>query len=299
MPPTRQPATLGKMPRITRRQFLAGSIATAAAITLYADEFGRHELSVTNPTFYLRNLPPAFHGFRIVQFSDIHLEEFTEEYFLNRVIARVNALDADLVLVTGDFCSRGPMSLSVSLAAAARCAQLLTALTCPVRYGVLGNHDVAVGARDVRSHLEANGLPILINQHVRIERDNQHFYLSGVNSMSAASPNLTTAVPDAPDAPVLLMAHEPDYADHVANHPKGSLVDLIFSGHTHGGQIRIPGLRPLALPPFGRRYPEGHYLVGSSQLYVNRGIGTVGLPLRLNCPPEITVATLQPMPTDV
>ena len=284
------------MPRVTRRQFFTGSIATAAALALYADDVGRHEISLTYPVFYLRNLPPAFHGFRIVQFSDIHLEEFTEDSFLNRVIAKVNALAADVVLVTGDYCSRGPMSLSISLSAAARCAQLLSALTCPVRYGILGNHDAIVGPRVIRSHLEANGLPVLRNRYVRLERDNQHIYLGGVDSMSSGTINLSTAVPDSPDAPVLLMAHEPDYADHVANHPKGSLVDLIFSGHSHGGQIRIPGLRPLALPPYGRRYPEGHYRVGSSQLYVNRGVGTVGLPLRLNCPPEITVATLQPAP---
>ena len=93
------------------------------------------------------------------------------------------------------------------------------------------------------------------------------------------------------------MAHEPDFADHVAMHPKGRFVDLILAGHSHGGQIRIPGLPPLALPTYARIYPEGHYLVGNSQLYVNRGIGTVGLPLRLNCPPEITVATLQPIPS--
>ncbi len=282
------------MPRITRRHFLTGSVYAAAATGLYADEVGRHEISVTYPTFFIRNLPPAFHGFRIVQFSDIHLEEFTEDYYLNRVIQKVNSLAADLVLVTGDFCSRGPMAFSVSLAAAARCAQLLAALTCPQRFGVLGNHDVLVGARTIRGYLEANDLPILVNRYVRIERDNQHFFLAGVDSMSSSAIDLTTATPDNADAPVLLMAHEPDFADHVASHPRGRSVDLIFSGHSHGGQIRIPGLRPLALPPHGRLYPEGHYLVGTSQLYTNRGIGTVGLPLRLNCPPEITVATLQP-----
>ena len=284
------------MRQITRRRFLTGTAATLAALALYGDEVSRHELETTHRTFFLRNLPPAFHGFRIVQFSDIHLEEFTEDFFLRRVIDRVNALAPDLVLVTGDFCSRGPMPLSVSLAAAARCAQLLATLTCPQRFGVLGNHDVQVDPRVIRGHMEDNGLPLLVNQHVRIERQGQHFFLGGIDDFSAGYPNLSLAVPATPDAPVLLMAHEPDYADHVATHPRGPLVDLIFSGHSHGGQIRIPGIRPLALPRFGRIYPEGHYLVGNSQLYVNRGIGTVGLPIRLNCPPEITVATLQPTP---
>ncbi len=91
------------------------------------------------------------------------------------------------------------------------------------------------------------------------------------------------------------MSHEPDYADDVAAHPRGPLVDLILSGHSHGGQIRLPIAGPLILPPLGRIYPEGHYhLPKNIQLYVNRGIGTVGLPFRLNCPPEITILTLQP-----
>jgi predicted MPP superfamily phosphohydrolase len=89
------------------------------------------------------------------------------------------------------------------------------------------------------------------------------------------------------------MAHEPDYADTVMAHPRGHLVDLMLSGHSHGGQIRLPFLGPLILPPLGEKYPEGHYRFNRMQLYVNRGIGTVGLPFRLNCPPEITVITLQ------
>ena len=102
------------------------------------------------------------------------------------------------------------------------------------------------------------------------------------------------SIPAKPDGPVLLMAHEPDYADDVVAHPRGPLVDLMLAGHSHGGQIRLPWVGPLVLPPMGVKYPEGHYRFNQMQLYVNRGIGTVGLPFRLNCPPEITVITLQP-----
>ena len=143
--------------------------------------------------------------------------------------------------------------------------------------------------------MEANGLPLLVNESVRIERDNQHLILAGLDDVAWGKPNLSQAVPENPDAPVLLMVHEPDYVTRMMMHPRGKLVDLVLSGHTHGGQIRFPGLPPLALPPMGKLYPEGHYFVGQTQLYVNRGIGTVGLPLRFNCPPEITVATLQPV----
>ena len=282
------------MPTITRRAFTTGLAASAAGLALYANGFARHLIEHTRRTFYLRNLPPAFDGFRIVQFSDIHLEEYSEEFFLRDVIAKVNALHADLVLVTGDFISRGPLPVDVPLAASARCAALLSTLTCPQRFGVLGNHDAAVGPHVIRAHLEASGLPILVNQHVRIERGNQHIVLGGIDDFSEGIPNLSLAVPEKPEGPVILMAHEPDYAIKVLTHPRGPLVDLMLSGHTHGGQVRIPGLRPLFLPPLGRRYTEGAYLLRDLQLYVNRGIGTVGVPFRLNCAPEITEITLRP-----
>lgn len=287
----------------SRRNFLAGPfavglfVATTAPLALYSNEVGRHELEITHRDFPIPNLPPAFEGFRIVQISDLHLEEYTEDFFLRHVIHQVNSLNADVVLVTGDFISRGPLGFAVALSAAGRCAALLGTLTCPERYGVLGNHDAIVNPGAVRAHMENNGLPLLVNQNVRIERANQSIVLAGIDDFSHGRPNLSEAIPENPDAPVILMAHEPDFANRVATHERGQHVDLILSGHTHGGQIRIPGFRPLALPPLGRLYPEGHYIVGNSHLYVNRGIGTVGLPFRLNCPAEITVATLRSIPS--
>lgn len=278
---------------LSRRRLLLGSIALPPVLALYATGISRHEIDITQRIFMIRDLPTAFDGFRIVQFSDIHLEEYTEEFFLRRVLHEVNALKPDLLLITGDFVTRTGGPLGPSLEAASRCAAMLGSLTCPQRFGVLGNHDANVGSRLVRAHLADYGLPLLVNEHVQIERDNQHIYLCGLDDYDFGAPNLSLALPQQPDAPVLLMVHEPDYADTIVTHPRGHLVDLIFSGHTHGGQVRLPFLPPLSLPPNGRRYVEGHYLIGSTQLYVNRGIGTVGLPIRFNCPPEITVATLR------
>ena len=278
---------------ITRRRFLTTSAAAVAGVTLYSNDIARHELEITYPTFSIRNLPSAFEGFRIAQISDLHLEEYTEDYFLRRVVDHVNALAPDMVLVTGDFISRGPLSNTVTFAAAGRCAELLANLKCPSRFGILGNHDAAVGSRIIRDHMETNGLPLLVNQRTRIERGGQHIYLAGLDDVAFGRPNIGLALPPSPDAPVLLMVHEPDYADIIVRHLKDRQVDYILSGHTHGGQIRIPGMRPLALPALGKLYAHGHYQVGASQLYVNRGIGTVGIPLRLNCPPEITIATLR------
>jgi predicted MPP superfamily phosphohydrolase len=280
---------------LTRRNFIAGALAAPGLVALYSNEVSRHEIDIAHRTFFLRNLPPAFDGFRIVQFSDIHLEQYTEDFFLRDVVARVNALAPDLLLITGDFISRGPMAVDLSYSGAARCAEILSTLTCPQRFGILGNHDAIVGSRIIRDHMENNGLPLLVNQHVRIERSGQHIFLAGLDDVSFGNPNLSLAVPEKPDAPVILMVHEPDFALHILEHRRAPLIDLILSGHTHGGQVRIPGLRPMALPPFGKIFPEGRYVLDNMQLYVNRGIGTVGVPFRLNCPPEITVATLKPV----
>ncbi len=293
MPAIQAPPQRPAQAVLTRRNFLFGAASAAAGLAVYSNDIARHEVSVTHPVFAIPRLPPAFEGFRYAQISDLHLEEYTEDYFLRRIVRHVNQMKPDMVLVTGDFVSRGPFSLAISYAAVGRCAELLRELQCPVRYGVLGNHDWMVGSRIVRDHMESNGLPLLVNQFVRIERGGQYLYLGGLDDISFGKPDLNLAVPARPDAPVILLAHEPDYADTIATHPRGPNVDLILSGHTHGGQIRLPGIRPLALPPHGQLYPEGHYLVGSSQLYVNRGIGTVGIPFRLNCPPEITLATLR------
>ena len=280
---------------LTRRAFLAASILTPTAILLYSNVHGRHELEITHRTFFLANLPPAFEGFRIVQISDIHLDEYTEAGFLERVLRHVNALAPDLVLLTGDFVSKGPRHHSVAIRAAGQCGELLRAIACPLRYAILGNHDVDVDGPAVADHLRTTGTPVLINQYVPIERAGQRIWIAGLDDAAKGHPDLSVAIPTKPDGPVILMAHEPDYADTIAAHPRGRSVNLVLSGHSHGGQVRLPFLLPLMLPPMGKIYYEGLYRLDRMQLYVNRGIGTVGVPFRFNCPPEITVATLKPV----
>ncbi|WP_158945275.1 metallophosphoesterase [Granulicella sp. S190] len=278
--------------RFTRRNFLIGTGTTAAAFALYAGEIARHEIGIVQRPIDIANLPAAFHGYRIVQLSDIHLDEYTEPFFFERVIEKVNTLAADLVLLTGDFITHGSLTFFNGKHAVHRCAEIISTLTAPLRYGILGNHDVAVSAPMVIQALSSRGTPLLVNQHLPIERNGARLWLCGVDDPGTSAPDLNLAIPTAPDGPVILMAHEPDYADTVVAHPRGPLVDLMLSGHSHGGQVRLPFLGPLILPPLGERYPEGHYRFNRMQLYVNRGLGTVGLPFRLNCPPEITVITL-------
>ena len=278
---------------LTRRKFLIGSGVLAASFTLYAGEVARHEVDIVQRTIPLKELPAAFEGHRIVQLSDIHLDEFTEPYFLEHIVRRVNDLAPDLILLTGDFITLGSLTFLASRHAAHRCAEILSKLVCPARFAVLGNHDVGVSAPMVIEALHARGIPVLVNQNVSLDRAGDRLWISGVADPGTSHPNLNQAIPPNPGGPVILMAHEPDYADMVLQHPMGASVSLMLSGHSHGGQIRLPFAGPLILPPLGKKYVEGHFGFGSMQLYVNRGLGTVGLPFRLNCPPEITVLTLK------
>ena len=278
---------------LTRRAFLLGSGA-AAGMALYAGEIARHELDIVQRPIAIRNLPASFAGLRIVQISDLHLDEFTEPFFLERVIRHVNQLAADVVLITGDFVTLGDSTFFDATHSIHRCAEMVSTITCPLRYAILGNHDVGVGAAQVVRALHDNGIPVLVNQFLPIERGSDRIWLCGVDDPATSRPDLDLAIPSHPDGPVILMAHEPDYAKNVMGHPRAGLIDLMLSGHSHGGQVRLPFGGPLILPPFGRIYPEGYYRLNQMQLYVNRGIGTVGVPFRLNCPAEITVITLNP-----
>ena len=278
--------------RLTRRTFLRGSAAAAAGLALYSGEIARHEISVLTHTVAIDNLPGAFHNFRIAQISDIHFDEFTEPFFVRRVVERVNSLAPDLVLLTGDYVSNSPLPRRFAEQAMHRCADILRDLSCPQRFAVLGNHDDILGVPTIRPILASISIPLLVNQHIPIERGGQRLWLGGLADPVTGAPDLDLAIPRQPDGPVLLMFHAPDYADDVLAHPRGRLVDVMLTGHSHGGQVRLPFLGPIILPDGGRKYVMGLYRFNRLQLYVNRGIGSVGIPFRLNCPPEITLFTL-------
>jgi predicted MPP superfamily phosphohydrolase len=290
------PSSDSKPHSITRRSFLAGGAAAGLGVAAYAGTHARHEFEITHRTFALHDLPDAFVGMRIVQMSDIHLEEYTEARFLEKMVAQVNALNPEIVLITGDFVSRGPLPESVAWRAAGLCAEILSTLQAPQRFAILGNHDVAVGASHVIRPLEANHIPVLVDSYVELTRGaygkEDRLWLCGTDDAGTRHPDLFATVPAYAKAPVILMCHEPDYADHVVKHPRFPLIDLMLSGHTHGGQVRLPLIGPLILPPMGVRYVEGLFHLSHMQLFVNRGIGTVGLPFRLNCPAELTHITL-------
>jgi uncharacterized protein len=291
--PSAQPASFGKT-AFTRRNFLWLAAGSAAGMAFYAGEISRHELEIVYRTITIPRLPDPFAGLKIVQISDFHFHEYTEAAFVEAVVRRVNEATPDLVVMTGDFVSSKPLPRHFGVRMSYHCAELLSRIECPLRYAILGNHDVLVGAHAVTDALQTHGIPVLTNTSVPLERDGRRLWLAGMQDALLQRPDLLTALPAGrnPDRePLILLAHEPDFADRAV----GQRIDLVLSGHTHGGQIRIPFLPPLLLPEMGTKYVEGLFrLRDGTQLYVNRGIGAVNLPFRFRCPPEISVITLQP-----
>jgi predicted MPP superfamily phosphohydrolase len=282
---------------ISRRHFITTGLCGGVGFALYSGEIERHWIEVTRREICLQSLPPAFDGLKIAQLSDIHLNEFTESFLLRKAIDQINRMQPDVVLLTGDYVSYeiGPRKFSIK--SAWQCAEILSELRSPHRYAILGNHDVMLGRREVSEALSLNGIPVLNNAYLPLERANSRIWLVGLDDPSCGHPDPETAIPvsirNVTNEPVIVMCHAPDYGDTVVAHPAGKSVGLMLSGHTHGGQVRLPFVGALELPPGGRKYVEGWFRLGSMQLYVNRGIGTVGVPFRLGCPPEITLINLR------
>ena len=281
---------------LTRRQFFGlTTLAAGGGLVAYSGVWDRHDLQVTERTIRLRGLPDTFHGLRIAQISDIHYDEFAEPYFVREVVRRVNALNPEIVLLTGDFVTGGFVRNPAGARFAYPCAEVLGGIQCPNRFASLGNHDVLVGWETVVDALKIHGIPTLVNSYLPFERNGSRLWFAGLRSSLEDVPDLDTAVPRqaTSNEPIILLAHEPDYAREVVK--RTPQVGLMLSGHTHGGQIRIPfiGTPPQFRPAGGRHFMEGHFNLGPMQLYVNRGIGTVKIPARFLCPPELTMITLQ------
>ena len=237
------------------------------------------------------NLPTAFDGYRIVQLSDIHCGPFTPARRVDRWVDRANGLGGDLVAVTGDLITSGRDYTQAV-------AESLGRLRAPDGvYGCMGNHDYFTDGEAFVRLLEDNGLILLRNRGLKLERGGQAIYLAGVDDTWTGRANIVRALHDREArAPVVLLAHDPALFARAAKHG----VALTLSGHTHGGQVAFP-LAPKRwnLARFMTPFTTGIYRLGPSFLYVNRGLGTTGPPVRLGVRPEITVFTLTPAREDL
>ena len=283
-------------PAINRREFIKRVAAAGVAVVVVDSSFIEpNHPRVIRKEIFLRRWPSRLDGFTIALLSDFHYDPFFSVHPIRSAVDILNGLHPDLIALTGDFVSAPWFGDNAKGAAAAEpCAQLLGKLQAPCGlWAVLGNHDAYTDPDRVTETLRAVGIPVLSNRSVPVEKDGARFWLGGVDDVLEGTADLDAALHHArSDEAFVLMAHEPDYADYVAGYP----VDLQLSGHTHGGQVRLPFLRPLFLPELAKKYVWGQYQVRGLTLYTNAGIGTVQIPVRWNCPPEVTHITLKRSP---
>ena len=247
---------------------------------------------IVREDFFLSRWPDRMDGFTVAVLSDFHFDPYFSVHPLHSAIGLVNNLRPDLIVLTGDFVTAPNFGDEKKGALAAEpCARLLRQMHAPYGlWAVMGNHDDGTDVETVTRALQAENIRVLANQSQAIERDGARFWLAGVNDVLGNTADLPKTLRSVPGGEaVILLAHEPDFADEASRFP----IDLQLSGHSHGGQIRFPLLPPLYLPSMAKKYVLGTYQVGPLTLYTNAGLGTVGVPMRLNCPPEITFLTLR------
>lgn len=280
----------GPLPMLDRVYFVLANVgfATVAALLLYGYTLGGRQLAVTRLRVPVRGLPPALHGFRIVQLSDLHIGQHLGLGELATHVERVNALEPDLVCLTGDLVDR-----------AETCARAFPTLAgLRARHGVcvtLGNHDFYAGADGVTAALRRlTSFTVLRDDLVRIERDDAALTVVGVDDLGRdwargvlehpALPSLAAGVPSG--EPFIVMSHRPDCFPQAAR--LGAALTL--SGHTHGGQLALPswlGRKARNLAEFITEFDRGLYRRGDATLYVNRGLGFTGQKVRLFTAREI------------
>jgi predicted MPP superfamily phosphohydrolase len=276
--------------RRSRRDFLksfgqvlaAGCLATVVAYE-YSARVGSQNVVVERVQVPLKNLKSGLEGCKIVQMSDIHLYPYTQIGLVQEAVSVANALQPDLVVLTGDYVLQKAGSIF-------DLAPVLASLNA--RYGVfaiVGNHDVWTNVDVVRAGLEEAKISVLRNESIVLGAGSSLINLAGLDDGWSGKPDLKATLASLPaNTPTILLAHEPDLADTFSLDGR---VSLQLSGHTHGGQVRLPGIGAPLLPFLGRKYDRGLYNVNNMWLYTNTGIGVV-FPFRFNCPPEVTEITL-------
>ena len=256
------------------------------ALYLYASRIEPNWLDIQLVDIVLPRLDPAFDGYRIVQFSDIHMDSHMTPARLRTVVEQVNAQQPDLTVITGDFITRRSHYVADEMVAVLRDLRAADGVLA-----VPGNHDYwndQIG--NVRRIMQRSGIIDLSNRVHSLTRDDAQLHIGGVDDVVYRQARLDLVLADLPaNGAAILLAHEPDFADVSA--PTGRF-DLQLSGHTHGGQIRLPLLGSVITPTHGTRYLRGLIDIDGMWLYTNVGIGTVSFNMRFNCRPEITVFTL-------
>ncbi len=283
--------------RIRRPWWLAALALLAVIVVLLAYGVGEtYWIDVKEYTFTSPDVPAGFDGTTIVLLTDIHRGPFFSESRVRSLVEQVNGLKPDLIVLGGDYVYR-------STDYASSCFKELRALSAPLgRYAVLGNHDYGQyqkgepGPDQVIQAMSDAGITLLRDDAVWVKKGKDRIRLGGVSDSQIDRPRFNPTLDGTSKSDlVILVSHEPDYAEKLPS----DAVDLVLSGHTHGGQVVLPLLGPPATnTQLPARYAAGLFNYRGTMLEVTRGVGVVQPYYRLNCPPEIALLTLRrgPLP---
>lgn len=260
---------------------LVGAVL-AAGIAWYARFVHPYRLRIGQEVIQLPRQHSGLNGLTIAFVTDTHVGPHFSVSHLSPMIDHLRELKPDILLMGGDYICESPRFMddaAKALGEMVKTARLGT-------WGVLGNHDLANVRERIIEPLQSVGIRVLENDAVCVAAEGGEIWIAGIADAMLAKPDLARAFSVIPvDAATIVLWHEPDLAEHTARFAPM----LQLSGHTHGGQVRIPGIGAIALPTLGRRYVSGRYMVGDMPLYVSNGIGMYRPPVRLNCLPELTV----------
>jgi predicted MPP superfamily phosphohydrolase len=269
--------------RVTRRDLLKGLVGVSVGAATGAGAHGylyeRHRVELTTTVLRVAGFPDALAGFRVGFMTDVHRSASVPHELVESAVTRLMAERPDLILLGGDYVTWRDRQFVEPAADAVR------GLSAPHGvFGVLGNHD---DDREVPAAMAARGVEILKDARTRLTIEGESLDLIGIRYWTTRARDLATIARGAAKASILL-AHNPSRLKDAA----ALALPLMLSGHTHGGQIVLPGLGAVA----ARSFPivAGTGVRDNTTAFVSRGVGTVFVPIRLNCPPEVAVLTLQP-----
>jgi len=280
--------------RIFMKVLTSSVVLPLAGCSVYGAYVERDKVEVTEEELFYKDLPKDLDGFIITQISDIHAGPFMDGFRLKGFVEKMNTLESDIVVITGDIINWGSTFIAEAIDA-------LSGLKAKKGvFAVLGNHDFYGDLKDLCNKLEKSGVQVLRNRHQKIYNDDKSscFYLAGIDDprgswyLNDDFPFVKDTLKDIPkDGFKVLLSHRPNVFDLAAKQG----VHLTLAGHTHGGQIILPSISGHGLSLAGMAYEHdyGLYQKENSFLYVNKGLGVVGPPVRVNCPREITRISLR------
>jgi predicted MPP superfamily phosphohydrolase len=273
---------------VTRRQFLSGLVATplvsASVLSAYARLVEPYYYLVSETDVFIKNLPERFEGFRITQLTDIHHSKILGIGEVRRVVSLAQQTKPDMFVLTGDYATSYRRFIEP-------CAEALSSLSAPEGvWAVLGNHDHYTDPELTTQALERQHIAVLNNKNTTLRRGPDAIQLTGIDDWTWSAADWIKAFSGLNQIPTILLSHQPS----VLEFEEVKKVSLILSGHTHGGQIKLPWLgAPARFATKDLRYAQGLFRYGDVQLYVSSGTGVIGLPVRFGVRPEIAVLRLR------